>query len=260
MTAQGSPRDRYLTIYGRMPVAEAVADPDVPVARVLIATSARGPVIDQITASARRRGIDVERASEQRVAAIARNGRHHQGVVADIAAPGVAPLGHFLAQRRGRLHATSLILLDNLHNPANVGMIIRSATAAGVDGIVVPHKGTAELGPLVVKASAGVSLSAVLLRVPTVTDALAELAEARFRIVGLDAAHAGARSLFSPEALAERAVYVLGNETDGLSDQAREWVESWLTIPLAHGVESLNVACAATLLAFEIARQREAHR
>lgn len=256
MNRAPSPRDRHLTIYGRQPVAEALADRAVPVARVLLAEGAHGPVIDRISADARQRGIALERVSEQRVAQIARNGRHHQGVVADIAAPGVAVLGDFLAQRRGRLHATSLLVLDGVHNPANVGMIIRSATGAGLDGIVIPHRGTAELGPLVLKASAGVALRATLLRVPTIEDALAELKAARFTIACLDATPTGGRSLFATDPLPERAAYVVGNESEGLSPTARDAADLWLTVPLVEPVESLNVATAATLVAFEIARRR----
>ncbi len=254
-TSGGSARDRYLTIFGRQPVAEAVGDPAVPVARVLVADNATGDAVDRIVAAARRRGITLERVPESRVAHIARNGRHHQGVVADIAPPGLAALTDWLPQRRGRRHATAVLLLDGVHNPANVGMILRSATGAGLDGVVVPHRGTADLGPLVLKASAGVGLRATILRTPTSADAAQDLVAARFTLVGLDAGASGATSLFADE-LPERAAYVLGNEHDGISPEVSELVTSWRAIPLDPSVESLNVACAATLVAFEVARRR----
>jgi len=243
-----SPRDRHLTIYGRNPVAEALEDPAVPVARVFVAERAHGPVIDRILATARRRGVAVERTSTDRIALIARNGRHHQGVAADIAPPGLEPLGPWLARRRGRLHRTSVLLLDGVHNPANVGMIIRSATAAGVDGVVVPDRRTAELGPLVLKASAGVALAATLLRVDDAATAVQMLRDARFSIVGLDGS--GTESLFDAP-LPDRGCYVLGNEAEGISVPT----DRTLRIPLAGGVESLNVAAAATLMAFELTRR-----
>lgn len=250
-------RDRNLTIFGRQPVAEALADPTIPVARVFVADNARGDGIDRILADARRRGLPVERVPETRVALLARNGRHHQGVAADVAPPGLAPLDEWLVQRRGRRHATSLLLLDGVHNPANVGMILRSATAAGIDGVVVPHRGTAELGPLVLKASAGVGLRATILRSPSSPEAATALVDARFALVGLDADAEGAASLFADD-LPERAAYVLGNEHDGISPEVGAMVTAWRQIPLAAGVESLNVACAATLVAFEVARRRVA--
>ncbi len=249
-----NPRHRYLTVYGRMPVAEALADTAVPVARVFIADNARGDNVERIVGAARQRGVNVERVPEARLAALARNGRQHQGVAADIAPPGLGPLDAYLEQRRGRRHATSVLLLDGVHNPANVGMIIRAAVGAGIDGIVVPRRETAELGPLVLKASAGVALRATLLRTDTAADAALALLDARFALIGLDGGHPEAEPLFTAE-LPERAAYVLGNETDGLSAAVAALVERRLAIPLANAVESLNVACAASVMAFELARR-----
>lgn len=251
----GNPRDRFLTIYGRMPVAEALDDPSIPLRRVFVAERAQGAAVERIVAAARTRGVAVEHVSEQRVAQLAGNGRHHQGVAADIAPPGLGALAPYLEQRRGRRHATALLVLDGVHNPANVGMVIRSAVGAGLDGVVVPHRGTAELGPLVLKASAGVALRATLLRAERAADAVAALRDARFHVVGLDGGAEGARSLYDVE-LPDRTAYVLGNEADGLSDGVVPLVDEFVAVPLAGGVESLNVACAASVVAFELARRR----
>lgn len=265
-----SPRDRYLTIYGRMPVLEALRSagrerrPGEPsrstsggmrVAKVFVSQRAGGPAIEEILEAAEAAAVAVERVREEMVAAVSRNGRHHQGVAADLVAAGLEPLAGFLERRHGRAHATSLLLLDGVHNPANVGMIIRSATAAGLDGVVVPRRGTADLGPLVIKASAGVALHATLLRCDTSVEAAGHLADARFALVGLDAGRPGGGSLFGAE-LPDRAAYVVGNEADGLSPEVAERVDRWLRIPLQGGVESLNVSSAATLLAYEIGRRR----
>ena len=249
-------RDRHLTIYGRMPVLEALDDRNVPMGKVFLADNAQGEIIGRIERAARARNVTVERVKEDRVAMLARNGRHHQGVAADIAPPGLGTLADYLEQRHGRRHATSLLVLDNVHNPSNVGMIIRSAVGAGIDGLVVPRRGTAELGPLVLKASAGIALRAVLLRCDTTADAVAQLQHARFELIGLDAAHPDAEDLFLAP-LPQRAAYVLGNETDGLSPDVAPLLQRHLAIPLDAGVESLNVACAATLVAFEIARRAQ---
>ena len=158
----------------------------------------------------------------------------------------------FCEQRtRGRDWACSVIVLDHVHNPANVGMILRSGAAAGIDGIVVPHRGTAEVGPVAIKASAGVAFRAPILRADSTDEALDILVEHRFTIVGLDA---GGEALFDAE-LPERAAYVLGNESEGLSPGAAARCNHRLTIPLVNDVESLNAAVAASILAFEIARR-----
>ncbi|MFN0027395.1 MAG: TrmH family RNA methyltransferase [Acidimicrobiales bacterium] len=249
-----SRRDRILTIYGRQPVAEALDDRAIPVSRVFVAERAVGPIIERIGAAARTRGIELQILPDTRIALLAGNARHHQGVAADIAPPGLDALEAYLEGRRGRRHNTSLLLTDGVHNPSNLGMIIRSATAAGLDGVVIPHQGTAELGPLVIKASAGVALRATLLRSEDSRQALEALRRARFEVVALDGSQPDAPSLFDAE-LQPRAVYVLGNESTGLSPGTAPLVDRYLSIPLAGGVESLNVACAATMVGFEVFRR-----
>lgn len=239
-----------------MPVLEALRDPAMQVAKVVIAHGSHGRAIDDIVRAATSAGTPIEWASAAFVTSVARNGRHHQGVAADIEAPNLTTLGAFLDTVRGRSGwAGSVLLLDGVHNPANVGMILRSATAAGTAGVVVPRRGTADLGPLVFKASAGVAFVAPILRCAAAEEAAELLAGEGFELVGLSAEMAsGTESLFTA-GLAARAAYVVGNETSGVSEAVRARVDRWVHIPLAGGVESLNVACAATLVAYEVARR-----
>lgn len=221
-------------------------------AKVLIADRARGEGIEEINDLARRSGIRVERVKESRITAVARNGKQHQGVVADVIAPNMSSLSSFLEHRNGRRFATTVVVLDGVHNPANVGMILRSAVAAGIDGVVVPSAGTADIGPLVIKASAGVAFAAPIVRTDTADGAVSDLVEARFTILGLDAG--GDESLFEAE-LPERCALLLGNESEGPSEASSNQVHRWLSIPVAEPVESLNVACAATLAMYELQRR-----
>jgi 23S rRNA (guanosine2251-2'-O)-methyltransferase len=244
-----SPRDRYLTVHGRKPVLEAL-ETGQPVARIHLAERLDADFTNRVLDLARAREVRVERTSDRRLTAIARSGQH-QGVVADVQAPRMVPLMAFLEQRTGRLHATTVLVLDHIHNPANLGMILRTATAAGIDGVVVPDVGTAAVGPVAIKASAGVAFHAPILRVDKVEYAVTQLADARFEIVGLEA---GGDSLFDCE-LAERIAVVVGNETDGLSEEVRAACHRSVSLPLANGVESLNVAVAASVVAYEMVRR-----
>lgn len=253
MTAMSSPRHRYLTVYGRKPVLEALTQ-GMPVARVHLADSAQGQVVDDIVAAAKRAGVQVNRTSERRVSEISRNGKQDQGVAADVAAPHMQPLMAFLEQRSGRLHATAVLVLDRIHTPANLGMILRTATAAGLDGVVVPDVGTAQIGPLVIKASAGVAFRAPILRIDRAEYAVAQLADARFDLVAVEA---GGDDLFSAE-LGERVALVLGNETEGISPEVRAYCPRAVSLPVANEVESLNVAAAASIVAYDVVRRRTA--
>lgn len=237
---------------GRKPVIEALHDDALTFDKILLSGNARGPEIDTIIGMAASRRVTLEKVTEKKVTAVARSSKHHQGVVADVIAPAMQHLSDFCEQRRrGKDWACSLVVLDQVHNPANVGMILRSATAAGMDGVVVPHKGTADIGPIVIKASAGVAFRASILRTEDTVEALAILEEHRFELFGLDG---GGEPLFDA-VLPERAAYILGNESTGLSPNARAACTGILSIPLANGVESLNAAVAASLVAYEVQRR-----
>ncbi len=124
----------------------------------------------------------MQRASAHRVKVLAGNGKQDQGVLADVVAPRMRPLSVALSGRPPR----SVLVLDGITTPANVGMIIRTATAAGLGGIVVPRRGVASLDPLVVKASAGVAFRAPLLRCATADEAARSCGQAGYRVFGLD--------------------------------------------------------------------------
>ncbi|HKS44768.1 MAG TPA: RNA methyltransferase [Amycolatopsis sp.] len=244
-----SPKDRFLTVYGRKPVLEALDDPALRVDKVVLADTARGQAAAEIQRAARAAGVPVRRASAHRVKVLAGNGKQDQGVLADVVAPRMRPLNAALSS--APLPANVLVL-DGITTPANVGMILRTATAAGLGGIVVPRRGVAALDPLVVKASAGVAFRAPVLRCGTAVEAAGMLAEAGYRIYGLGAVNG--EPLFDAE-LSSPAAFVLGGETAGVSDEVAELVTGWLSIPMPGDVESLNVSAAAAVLCFDLVRR-----
>jgi 23S rRNA (guanosine2251-2'-O)-methyltransferase len=199
--------------------------------------------------------VPVQRATAHRVKVLAGNGHHDQGVLADVLAPGMRPLADYLDDLGDLPSDTpcALLVLDAVTNPANVGMVLRGATAAGVDGVVLPRRGVPAIDPLVVKASAGVAFRAPVLRVGTAAEGCAALRSAGVAVLGLDGA--ATRSLLS-DPLPERLALVLGNETDGLSAPVRAECDDLVAIPLRNDVESLNVAAAATVAAYELLRRR----
>jgi 23S rRNA (guanosine2251-2'-O)-methyltransferase len=145
-----------------------------------------------------------------------------------------------------------VLLLDGITTPANVGMILRTATAAGIDGVVVPRRGVASVDPMVVKASAGVAFRAPILKVGTAGEAADLLSAAGFHLVGLAAD--GPSTLFEAQ-WPEHVCFVLGSETAGVGDEVADRVRSWVSIPMSGGVESLNVSAAAAVVCFELVRR-----
>ncbi|MFI7066074.1 TrmH family RNA methyltransferase [Kribbella sp. NPDC050124] len=243
MESKRSPRDKWITIYGRKPVLEALHDPKLSVAKLVVADNATGQSLREILQAASKYDVPVERATATRVKWLAGNGKHDQGVVADVDAPRMTPLEEFVRARGKR--PTNVFLLDGVTNPGNVGMILRTATGAGFDGVILPRAGTPHVGPLVIKASAGVAFQAPIVNTSTAQTAVDFLRTAGYHVYGLSAR--SQESLFKAD-LAPRAVYVLGGETHGLTVRT----DSDLQIPLHANVESLNVAIAAAVVAFEV--------
>jgi RNA methyltransferase, TrmH family len=140
--------------------------------------------------------------------------------------------------------ATFVLVADRLSDPGNAGTIIRSAEAAGVNGVVLTPGSVDPYNPKVVRASAG-----SIFRVPVVEAALDSLSG--FRRLGTSS-HRG--DVYTDPVYHGRVAVVVGNEAHGLADDAA--IDQWITIPHAGPAESLNVAMAATVLVFEVARQR----
>jgi 23S rRNA (guanosine2251-2'-O)-methyltransferase len=244
-----SPKDRFITVYGRKPVLEVLDDPSLQVDKVVLADTVRGPGAAMITEAAAGRGVDVQRASAHRVKVLAGNGKQDQGVLADVMAPRMRALADALDAPRA---PGTVLLLDGITTQSNVGMILRTATAAGIGGIVLPRRGVAGIDPLVIKASAGVAFHAPLLRCATAVEAAETLAEHGYQLFGLAAEHG--EPLFSAP-FGQRVAFVLGAETGGVSEAVRGLVSDWVSIPMPGDVESLNVASAAAVLCFELVRR-----
>jgi 23S rRNA (guanosine2251-2'-O)-methyltransferase len=247
-----SPKDLFITVYGRKPVLEALSNPALTVDKVIMAVHARGDSVTEIIDAAAHRQVPVQRVSAHRVKVLAGNGRHDQGVLADVKAPRMRSLDIGLAALGNQ---AAVLVLDAITNPANVGMILRTATAAGMDGVVLPRRGVPAIDPLVIKASAGVAFHAPVLRAATAEQGCTTLRAAGFAVLGLSASAPGARSLFH-HAPPPRVAYVLGNESTGLSPGVAAHLTGRVSIPMAGNVESLNVASAAAVVCFDWARRR----
>ncbi len=240
--------DTYITLYGRKPVLEALMNNTLQVVKLFIARNVRGDIITKMIQYAAQRAIPVERVAPEIVQRFAKNGKQDQGVALDIFAPRMQTLTHFLsdnaAQSQEKLR---FVMIDGVTTPANIGLIIRSCVAAGV-GVIYPKKGVPKISPLIVKASAGLIFKAQILTCSTVESALRLLKEKKFKIFGVSGD--GSVNLFELN-IPERAIFIVGNESDGLGEATLSLSDTLVSIPMADHIDSLNVACAATLVTYE---------
>lgn len=238
--------DSLMTVYGRKTVLEALQDPATYLCRLHLAKSNKpAEILTDIIALATQKGAEIIYHDRQALSRISKNAAQDQGVAADLQLRGYQHYDNFLTENHHKKY--NLLALDGVHNPQNLGMIIRSACAGNIDGILLPQKGNAQIDPLVIKASAGTVFRAPLLRCKDLTEALTDFKQQGAVICALSSHAKTELKQFSPTA---SCIYVLGNETEGVSKAVQSLCNESVKISMNNGVESLNVAVTAALIAF----------
>jgi 23S rRNA (guanosine2251-2'-O)-methyltransferase len=239
-------------IGGRRPVVEALAA-GRPAARLLVAHSARsGPELNEVLAAARAASVPVESVDANRLRQLA-GFDGHQGVLLEVGERRFSDVADLLATATRRAHDPMLLILEHLQDPTNFGTLLRSAEAAGVDGVIYPERGAAPLSAAAVKASAGASEHLLLARVGGLGEMARELQERGIRLIAADQdapTPAWDADLTGPLAI------VVGSEGTGVSGPMRRRCDLLVSFPMAGRVASLNAATAGALLLFEVVRQR----
>ena len=237
--------DKMLTLYGRKPVLEALQDERLDIYRLHLSKSNKpAEILKRITSLAQRRNIEIVYHDKLALSRISKNAKQDQGVALDIRMPHFLDIERFLAASP---QGFRVMALDSITNPQNVGMIVRSAAAGNIDALIIPKKSTAKLDALVVKASAGTLFRMPIIRTDRLLPALRRFKEAGSRLYTLDAA---APRHYDKESYPDKTLFVLGNETEGVSREVRALCDASVSIPMRRGVESLNVAVTAALLAY----------
>jgi 23S rRNA (guanosine2251-2'-O)-methyltransferase len=177
----------------------------------------------------------------------------HQGVLLEVGERRWASLDDIQARAREASHDPFVLVLEHLQDPTNFGTLLRSAEAAGVDGVIFPERGAAPLSAAAVKASAGASEHLLLSRLPTIGEAIHDLKVAGLRLVAADQDASGAAW---DSDLAGPLAVVVGSEGSGLSGATKRRCDLLVSFPMAGRVASLNAATAGALLLFEVVRQR----
>ncbi len=252
MASESNKRRRgsdVVTVYGRRAVEEAISSPHTEVQRTALSVRAPGAYKAAFLDLCRDAGIsEPEMLRDDEIGRISGDPRHAQGVVARVRLKNVTDVGPFAEERAGARQPTRLLALDGVTNPQNIGMIVRTAMAAGVSGVLWPASGSPWVNGLVIKASAGTVYGCTVVRCATLAEGIESLRASGFVSFGLDM---GGESCFEHEP-PHRAVYVVGSEAEGLSAGVRSVVDGVLSVPMAAGVESLNAAMAAGLLCYAI--------
>ncbi len=233
--------EKIITLYGRNVLLEILQDDTIEIHKIHMADSNKTDgAIKEILSLANKRGLEIFYHKKAALSRISKNAKQDQGVAIDIIAQ-----SYQNAKEIQKLESFKLIALDGIHNPQNLGMIIRSCAAGYVDGIILPKKSSAKISPLVIKASAGTLFKLPIYFCDSLEEILPTLKE-----TDIYALSSHAKNTIYDLKERKKSIFVLGNESDGVSKEVEALCNDTLSIPMQRGVESLNVAVTASLIAF----------
>src|SRR5687768_11725154 len=238
-------------ICGINPVMEALNAGSRHFDRLLVVKGLRNRRVSEAIARASQVGIPLRFEPRETLDRMA-GGVPHQGLIAVVSAKPMLSLEELVDQARP---PALLVVLDGVEDPRNLGAIVRTAEAAGADGVVLPERHSAGLSETVARASAGALEHVKVAQIGNVAQALERLKERGVWVVGFDASGTerwDRVDFRGPVAL------VLGGEGRGIRRLVRERCDQLVSLPLFGHVGSLNVSVAAGIALYEVIRQRGA--
>ncbi len=241
--------DEREIIWGIHPLLAALSDAPGRINEITVLKGKTGRKIQQIIDLARSKGIRVRFRAEFHLPG---SGQNHQGVYARISAISTLNLDQLLFRLKTRKNPI-LLALDSIQDPHNLGAVGRSASAAGVAGLIVNKDRSAPLGGTAAKISAGALSGLNVCRVTNLATTLKRLKKEGFWIFG--AAAEEERSLFQTD-FSGPLCLVMGGEAKGIRPLVREQCDMLVSIPMHGSLDSLNVSAATAVILFEIVRQR----
>jgi len=238
-------------ITGRNSVLEALKSGRA-INKVFIGKGSKEGSIREIISLVKARGIpfqEVDRTCLEKLA----EGRH-QGVVAEAAPYQYAEVEDLISFAQSRGEDPLIVILDEIEDPHNFGAIMRSAEAVGVHGIIIPKRRGVQLNATVAKVSSGAVEYVPVARVPNLAQTVDKLKELGLWVLGADMQ--GDSRLWDENMTGPLAV-VIGGEGRGISRLLKKKCDFITFIPMKGQISSLNASVAASVILFEILRQRE---
>jgi len=238
-------------IVGRNPVMEALKSGKA--LDTIYVNENAGGSIGAITRIARERGIVIKNVSDQKLTQMC-GGASHQGIIASGACAEYVSVEDILAISKKKGTAPFIIICDEIEDPHNLGAIIRTAEAAGADGIIIPKRRSASLNATVFKTSAGAASWLPVARVANLGAAIDELKKNGIWIYGTDASGEN----YSHTSFTGPIGLVIGSEGFGMGRLIRDKCDFLVKLPMYGKITSLNASVAAGIFMYEAVRQRAA--
>ncbi len=249
MNNKNEHQDNENIIFGKNPVMEALKANE-PINTVYISGS--GTIFSKISAMARENNVVVKNVNDQKLHQLC-GSVAHQGVAAACACAEYSSVEDILAVSRKKNTDPFIIICDEVEDPHNLGAIIRTAEAAGADGIIIPKRRSASLNQTVHKTSAGAASWLPVARVPNLVSVIEDLKKQNIWVYGTDSEGTD----YTSADLKGGIAFVIGSEGYGIGKLIKDKCDFLLRLPMAGHVNSLNASVAAGIFMYEAVRQRK---
>lgn len=240
-------------IYGLRPVMEAIKA-GKQIDKIYLQSNLQGKLFSELKALIKQSGKNIQQqyVPLEKLDYLSRK-QNHQGVVAQLSQIEYWELDDLLMYAEGKETKPFLVYLDNVTDVRNLGAIARSAECAGADGLIIPQQGSAPINQDAIKTSAG-----ALLRLPVckINNIKTFINTIKAHDIKIYSASEKANALYTQVDAKEALMIVMGSEESGVGPTMLKMSDELIKIPMKGEIESLNVSAAASVLLFEVVRQR----
>lgn len=243
-------------IFGRQPVCEVLRAGRRTVKSMLMANNIRkaSAAVVQIVKLAEKKGVSIREVYKFELDRLCHSG-HHQGVALEASEYPYVGVDDLMTVPEGRRMPALILLVDHVQDPQNLGSMLRTADAAGVDGVIIPQHRATAITESVVRTSAGAAEHVRVACVSSLHQAMLKLKERGFWLAGLEGVPEA--KPYTDANLAGPVALVVGGEDEGLSNLVRETCDEIVRLPMRGRVGSLNAAVAAAIALYEVRRRQE---
>jgi 23S rRNA (guanosine2251-2'-O)-methyltransferase len=238
-------------IYGIRPVIEAIKS-GKEIEKLLIQKGLRGEGFHQLHSFIREFEIPFQFVPVEKLNRTTR--QNHQGIIAYLSEIIYQKLDYIIPFTYEQGKSPLILVLDRITDVRNLGAIARTAECAGVDGLLLPSKGSAQVNADAVKTSAGALYKLAVCRCPNLKDSIQLMKNSGLKIF---AATEKATVDYTNADFTKPLALIMGSEEDGVSDEYIKMADELIRIPLSGEIASLNVSVAAGILLYEMLRQRK---
>lgn len=242
--------DKLQLVCGMHPVMEAI-DAHQQIDKILMLNNLEGQLAQELTTRIRQAGLPLQYVPVEKLNRM--TDANHQGVVAIISPITYCDFGQLLQQLEDEGKTPFILLLDHITDVRNLGAIVRTAECAGVDAVVVPDRGSAQISEDAIKTSSGALLRMPICREQNLKTTLNLARQTGLQVVA--ATEKGADDYTAVD-FTQPTLLVMGSEDTGISPEVLRLCDVRARLPICGQVQSLNVSVAAGVFMYEALRQR----